>query len=48
MVALTGLITKESIIKVLEYKIPRDFLEMNRKALDIGMALGGRVTESTA
>jgi len=48
MLALTGLITKDSIIKVLEYKIPRGFLEMNKKAFDIGMALGGRVTESNA
>jgi hypothetical protein len=27
-------------MKVLEHRIPQDFLDMNRQALDIGLALG--------
>ena len=40
VIALTGLVKAESIMKVLENRIPRDFLDMNRQALDIGLALG--------
>ncbi len=40
VIALTGLVTPESIMKVLEHRIPQDFLDMNRQALDIGLALG--------
>jgi 2-oxoglutarate ferredoxin oxidoreductase subunit gamma len=32
----------ESIMKVLEHRIPQDFLEMNRQALDVGLALGAQ------
>ncbi len=39
MLELTRIVQPESIMKVLETKIPADFLEMNRKALDIGMRL---------
>ncbi len=39
VIALTGLVKPESIMKVLEHRIPQDFLEMNRQALDIGLAL---------
>lgn len=36
---LTNLITPESIMKVLENRIPADFLEINRAALDLGFEL---------
>jgi 2-oxoglutarate ferredoxin oxidoreductase subunit gamma len=41
VIALTGLVAPESIMKVLAHRIPQDFLDMNRQALDIGLALGG-------
>ena len=40
VIALTELIQADSIMKVLEHRIPKDFLDMNRRALDIGLALG--------
>jgi 2-oxoglutarate ferredoxin oxidoreductase subunit gamma len=39
LVGLTDMIRPESIIKVLETKVPAGFLEMNQKAFDIGLAL---------
>jgi len=43
LIALTGLVKPESIMKTLENRIPEDFLEMNRSALDLGLKLGERV-----
>jgi len=40
VIALIGLVGPDSIMKVLEHRIPQDFLDMNRQALDIGLALG--------
>jgi 2-oxoglutarate ferredoxin oxidoreductase subunit gamma len=40
VIALTGLVKPESIMKVLAHRIPQDFLDMNRQALDVGLALG--------
>ena len=40
LISLNTLVKSESIMKVLETRIPPDFLEMNRKALDLGMELG--------
>jgi 2-oxoglutarate ferredoxin oxidoreductase subunit gamma len=40
VIALTGLVEPESIMKVLAHRIPQDFLDMNRQALEIGLALG--------
>ena len=40
VIAITELIDPESIMKALENRIPPDFLEMNRKALEIGIKLG--------
>jgi len=40
LLAITELISPESIMKVLETRIPSGFLDMNRQALDIGMQLG--------
>ena len=40
VLGLTDLVQPESIVKVLEARIPSGFLEMNRKALDLGLELG--------
>jgi len=40
LISLTEPVAPESIMKVLESRIPPDFLEMNRQALDLGLALG--------
>ena len=40
LLGLTDLVRSESIMKVLENRIPSHFLEMNRKALEVGLALG--------
>ncbi|MDJ0985337.1 MAG: 2-oxoacid:acceptor oxidoreductase family protein [Desulfobacterales bacterium] len=40
VIAITELVKPESIMKALENRIPADFLDMNRKALDIGIELG--------
>ena len=40
VISMTELVSPESIMKVLETRIPSDFLDMNRKALDIGRGLG--------
>ena len=39
VISLTDLVKPESIMKVLESRIPSGFLEMNRKALELGMKL---------
>ncbi|MCP4691673.1 MAG: 2-oxoacid:ferredoxin oxidoreductase subunit gamma [Desulfobacterales bacterium] len=39
VVGLTDLVRPESIIKVLESRIPHKFLEMNQRALNIGLEL---------
>jgi len=39
---MTELLTPESIMKVLETRILPDFLDMNRQALVLGLALGER------
>ncbi len=40
ILALTKLVRPESIMKVLEARISHEFLEMNRRALDLGFNLG--------
>lgn len=40
LLGLTDLIRPESVMKVLEKRIPSHFLDMNRKALDLGIELG--------
>ena len=40
LLAITELVSPESIMKVLQTRIPSGFLDMNRQALDIGMQLG--------
>ena len=39
LIRLTDLMKAESILKVLESKIPAEFLDINRKAFDIGLKL---------
>jgi len=40
VVGLTQLVRPESIMKVLEQRIPSGFIEMNRKALELGLDMG--------
>ena len=40
VVGLTQLVRPESIMKVLEQRIPSGFIEMNRQALELGLELG--------
>ena len=44
VIRMTDLVKAESIMKVLKDRIPPGFLEMNRKALDLGMNLAEDVT----
>ncbi len=39
VIGLTEIIKPDSVIKVLEKRIPSDFLDMNRKALELGLEL---------
>ena len=39
LIGLSGLVRADSILKVLETKIPAEFLDMNKKAFDIGLKL---------
>lgn len=40
LLALTELVQPESVMKVIKTRIPENFLELNQKALDIGLKLG--------
>ena len=40
LIGVSGLIKPASILKVLETTIPDGFMEMNKKALDLGMKMG--------
>ena len=40
LLALTDLVQPESVMKVIKTRIPKGFLELNQKALDIGLELG--------
>ncbi|MCP3901601.1 MAG: 2-oxoacid:ferredoxin oxidoreductase subunit gamma, partial [Desulfobacteraceae bacterium] len=40
LLGVSKIIKPESIMKVLETKIPKDFLQMNQKALDLGLKMG--------
>jgi len=39
VIGLTKVVQPESIMKVLEKQIPGNLLDMNRKALDLGLSL---------
>ena len=40
VVVLTGIVNSESILKVLANRIPADFLDLNQRALNLGLSLG--------
>ncbi len=40
LLALTDLVQPESVMKVIKTRIPKSFLDLNQKALDIGLKLG--------
>jgi len=40
LIGLSGLVKPESILSVLETTIPKDFMEMNKKALELGIKMG--------
>ena len=40
LIGISNLIKPASILKVLETTIPEDFMEMNKKALELGLAMG--------
>ena len=40
LIGLSKLVKPESILKVLETTIPKDFMDMNKKALDLGIKMG--------
>ncbi len=40
LIGLSKLVKPESILKVLETSIPKDFMDMNKKALDLGFKMG--------
>ena len=42
VIAMTDLISPASVMRVLENRIPADFLEINRQAMDLGRELGRR------
>ena len=44
LVGLTGLVRPESIARVLETRIPADFLDMNRTALQAGLDLAAEMS----
>jgi 2-oxoglutarate ferredoxin oxidoreductase subunit gamma len=45
VISMANLVEPESIMKVLERRIPSSFLEMNRKALELGMELASKLKE---
>ena len=40
LIGVSNLLKPESVMKVLKTKIPKDFLAMNQKALDLGLKMG--------
>jgi 2-oxoglutarate ferredoxin oxidoreductase subunit gamma len=40
LIGISRLVKPESILKVLETTIPKDFMDMNKRALDLGMKMG--------
>jgi 2-oxoglutarate ferredoxin oxidoreductase subunit gamma len=45
VISLVELVRSESIMKVLATRLPSDLLDMNRKALDLGLELGAEFKE---
>lgn len=44
LIGISRVVEPESILKVLETTIPKDFMEMNKKALDLGIKMGESLT----
>jgi 2-oxoglutarate ferredoxin oxidoreductase subunit gamma len=40
LISITEVVRAESVMKVLEKRIPSDFLDLNRQAMELGMDLG--------
>ncbi len=40
LIGLTGIVQLDSVVKVLETTVPKEFMTMNKDALDLGMELG--------
>ncbi|MBU0972780.1 MAG: 2-oxoacid:acceptor oxidoreductase family protein [Proteobacteria bacterium] len=40
LIGISQLVKPESILKVLETTIPKDFMDMNKRALDLGIQMG--------
>ena len=45
LISLHELVNPDSIMKVLETRIPPDLLDLNRNALELGIELGTRVKD---
>ena len=43
VIGLTNLVRSNSIIKVLQNRIPSSFLDINKEALNLGIELGAKV-----
>ncbi len=41
LIGLTGMIKPQSLLAAIKDRVPADFLEMNQKAFEIGMEMGG-------
>ena len=44
LIGMEKLVRPESLLKVLEYRIPSDFLELNKKAFHLGLELAEDVS----
>ena len=42
LLGITQIIEPETVLQVLEQRIPKEFLEMNRRAFDLGLVLGSQ------
>jgi 2-oxoglutarate ferredoxin oxidoreductase subunit gamma len=42
LLGMSDVVKRESVLKVLSKKVPRDFLDMNLQALDLGLKLAGK------
>ncbi|MCF8114389.1 MAG: 2-oxoacid:acceptor oxidoreductase family protein, partial [Desulfotignum sp.] len=40
LIGITRLVQAQSILKVLETSIPKDFMDMNKSALELGIKMG--------
>ncbi|CAG0910327.1 unnamed protein product [Cyprideis torosa] len=45
LVGLTGLLKPSSLIEAISARVPKDFIEMNTKAFDLGLGMGGEIAK---